>query len=206
MAELGGATTPERTFEPSQARRIWRIAQPLLWLAACVAAAAADQPVPVVVFGIAALIVGTAAWWQRCESLSIEDDALRRTTGKRTTSVDLRQLSRIRYELMRGKFPIPPRSLWLTENGTEVYLGHRGSWIRGQWDDLLRELAPWAAGVDRNQAALRLFNGVTGCLAGLPDGRPGFVPEDLRHADCPHPELCDPTIARTRQATRRRII
>lgn len=46
---------------------------------------------------------------------------------------------------MRGKFPIPPRSLWHTENGTEVYLGHRGSWIPGQWDELLRELAPWAA-------------------------------------------------------------
>ena len=197
--------TPERTFEPSRARRIWRFAQPALWLVWCVVAAAFDQPVTAVALGVLALIVGTIAWRNRGESVCIVDGVLRRTTANRTRSVDLRDLTRVTYELMPGKFPIPPRSVWLTGTSGGVCLGHRGSWLPGQWDGLLRELAPWVAGVDRSQPALRLFNGVTGCVAGLPDGRPGFVAEDLRHADCPHPELCDPAITRSRQATQRRV-
>jgi hypothetical protein len=184
--------TPGRTFEPSLARRIWRFAQPALWLAVCVAAVAVDQPVIAVMFGVLALIAGAIAWRQRGESVWIVDGVLRHATAQRTRSVDLHHLTRVTYELMPGKFPIPPRSLWLTGNSGRVCLGHRGSWRPGHWDDLLRALAPWVAGVPRSQPAFRLFKGATDCVAGLPDGRPGFASGDRLHADCPHPELCDP--------------
>jgi hypothetical protein len=166
----------------------------------CVAAVAVDQPVIAVVFGVLALIFGAVAWMQRGESVCIADGVLRHATAQRTRSVDLHHLTRVTYELVPGKFPLPPRSLWLMGTGGVVCLGHRGSWRPGQWEELLRDLAPWVAGVDRSQPAVRLFNDVTGCVAGLPDGRPGFVAADVRHADCPHPELCDRTTTRTEQA------
>lgn len=199
------APTPGQPFEPSRARRSWRFAQPALWLAVCVAAVAVDQTVIAVVFGVLALIAGAIAWRQRGESISIVDGVLRHTTRGRTRSVDLQQLTRVTYELMPGKFPIPPRSLWLTGSSGGVCLGHRGSWLPGQWDELLRELAPWVVGVDRSQPAFRLFKGVTGCVAGLPDGRPGFVSEDRRHVNCPHPELCNPATTRSGRATQGRV-
>jgi hypothetical protein len=197
--------TAGRTFEPSRARRIWRFAQPALWLAGCAAAVAVGQPGTAVALGVLALIFGAMAWRQRGESICIVDGVLRHTTRARTRSVDLQQLTRVTYELMPGKFPIPPRSLWLTGSSGGVCVGHRGSWLPGQWDELLRELAPWVAGVDRSQPAFRLFKGVTGCVAGLPDGRPGLVSEDRRHVDCPHPELCDPATTRSGRVTQGRV-
>jgi hypothetical protein len=195
MATAPDAPDPELTFHPSLARRIWRIAQPVLWLMGCGAAVAVDRPVLAVATGALALVAGTIAWRQRGESVGITDGVLRHTTGQRTRAIDLRHLVRIDYELMPGRFPIPPRSLWLTGSGGGVRLGHRGTWPPGQWDKLLRAVAPWVAGVERDRPSARLFRRVTGCVAGLPDGRPGFVPQARRHAACPHPELCDPAIA-----------
>jgi len=197
--------TPGRTFEPSLARRIWRFAQPALWLTVCVAAVVADQPVIAVVFGVAALIAGAVAWRHRGESVRIVDGVLQHATAQRTRSIDLQHLTRVTYELMPGRFPIPPRSLWLAGTSGRVCLGHRDSWRPGQWDDLLRQLAPWVEGVDRSQPTFRLFKGVTGCVASLADGRPGFVSADLRHADCPHPELCDPARTRSERAAQRGV-
>ena len=151
-----------------------------------------------VLLGLAlSVFIGMAVRWTRWrdERWVLTSTELRRESRRRVEVLPLEEISEVSYELSGARIPHPPRGLWLKVGRKMFYVGHRWTWLAGEWDDLVVGLAPWMVRAPRiDQPARRLLSSITGCVESLiPDGRP--ITEQIpvnRHPNCPNPELCDP--------------